>query len=161
MNSGSGESGSVQWDAAFRSRLYLAAPKKENEDDVIDPDARVLTRVKANYAARDGQVDLGWSDGVLRSFGSVEAGDRPDAETVFLTILDKMTAEGQNLSHNSRAGNYAPKLFTQRAERCGYKVRDFEHAMQSLIGMHEIRLQEYGKPSDQRQRLVRANDLPF
>jgi hypothetical protein len=55
----------VQWDAAFRSRQYLSTPKKDGDDEPADPDARVLTRVKANYAARDEALELQWHNGVL------------------------------------------------------------------------------------------------
>ena len=163
INSGSGESGSVQWDAAFRSRLYLSAPKKgEDDDEPADPDERVLTRVKANYAARDEAIELRWHDGVL----SAERGngadiDRPDAEMVFLTLLDRMTAEGQTLSHNSRAGNYAPKVFLNRPDRHRYRQKDFERAMQSLLEVREIRIEEYGRPSHRGQRIVRSEEPPF
>jgi len=155
---GSGESGSVQWDAAFRSRLYLSAPK-EDDDDPTDLNARVLTRKKANYAVRDETIDLCWHDGVLGAVGE-SSDERPDAATVFLDILDKMTAERQALSHKSRSGNYAPKLFTTRPERRGYGQRDFERAMQALLKMRTIGLEEYGSPSDLRQKIVRCT-APF
>jgi RecA-family ATPase len=166
INSGTYESGSVQWDAAFRSRMYLSAPKKERDDDrdaePADPDARVLTRAKANYASRDETIELRWHDGVLSA--EAETGDsepRHDAETVFLELLDKMIAEGQTFSHNSRAGNYAPKLFARRPERQGYRVADFDRAMQALLAMHEIKIEGYGPPSHPKQRLVRGEPVPF
>ena len=161
QNNGTGESGSVQWDAAFRSRLYLSDSKKDN-DDIVDADARVLTRKKANYAARDETIELLWRDGAFHA--STEAGgedDRPDAETVFLALLDKMTAEGQTLSHKSpQAGNYAPKVFTLRPERRGYRRSDFERALQNLFSMGEIAVEEYGPPSDRRGKIVRAENAP-
>jgi RecA-family ATPase len=162
INSGTGESGSVQWDAAFRSRLYLSAPKKDGDDEPADPDARVLTRVKANYAARDEALELRWRDGVLSA--EMETGDgddRPDAEAVFMVLLDKMIAEGQSLSHNSRAGNYAPKLFLSRPERQGYRLPDFTRAMQALLSMGEIQIEEYGRPSHRGQRIIRGVPVPF
>ncbi len=156
INSGSGESGSVQWDAAFRSRLYLSAPKKEEDDEPVDPDARLLTRKKANYAARDETIELRWHDGVLSAEREGHDDERPAPETVFLTVLDKMTGEGQTLSPNSRAGNYGPKLFLRRPERNGYRVADFERAMQSLLAMGEIGIEEYGRPTHRAQRIVRS-----
>lgn len=164
INSGSGESGSVQWEAAFRSRLYLSAPKKgdDDDDDPVDPNARVLTRVKANYAARDEAIELRWHDGVLSAEGgNAEDQVRPDAEAVFLALLDKMIAEGQTLSPNSRAGNYAPKLLMNRPDRHGYRIRDFERAMQALLEIRDIRIEEYGRPSHRGQRIVRGEAAPF
>jgi RecA-family ATPase len=144
----SGTSGSVQWDAAFRSRLYLRAPKKDNDDDdQSDPDARVLTRMKANYAARDASIDLRSHNGVMRTEEELATGDRPPAEVVFLDLLDKMTQEGQTLSHKKHSGSYAPRLFTRRASRYGYRVNDFEQAMQRLLETGAIKVVPHGKPS--------------
>jgi RecA-family ATPase len=156
QNAGTGESGSVQWDATFRSRLYMSAPPKGEDDEIIDPDARVLTRKKANYAARDDVIELRWRDGVFSTGGGVGLGDdRPDAATVFLAQLAKMTEEGQSLSHNHRAGNYAPRVFLDRREHWGYRQKDFERAMQSLFERGEIRVEGYGPPSKRMQRIVR------
>jgi RecA-family ATPase len=163
INAGSGESGSVQWDAVFRSRHYLQAPTK-GDGDLVDPDARVLTRKKANYAAREETVELRWHDGVIsRASETMTEGERASAETVFLTILEKMTAEGQSVSHNTRAGNYAPKEFVKRPGRQRYQIRDFARAMQALFEMGEIRIEEYGKPSHRLQKIVRAvrEETPF
>ena len=157
INAGSGESGSVQWDAAFRSRLYLSPPTRGEDDRSVDPDARVLTRKKANYAAREETIDLRWHDGVFGT-GAVggDGSEKPSVENVFLALLDKMTAEGQALSHNARAGNYAPRLMRNRPERAGYQVNDFERAMQALFAMGDIRIEEYGKPSDRREEIIRS-----
>jgi RecA-family ATPase len=162
ISSNSGESGSVQWDAAFRSRLYLSAPKKEDKDDPEpDPDARILSRKKANYAQRDETVSLYWESGVLKSDAPSERAARPPAEDVFMTILDNVTREHQTLSPNLRASNYAPRLFEKRPERKGYRQRDFENAMQLLLSMREIVIEEYGRGTQLKDRIVRAMPLPF
>jgi RecA-family ATPase len=162
ISSGTGESGSVQWDATFRSRLYLSAPEKEKDDDgPEDPDARVLTRKKANYATRDEAIDLRWHDGVLRVDGSTAEGECPDAETVFLSLLDKTTAERQPVSHNSRAGNCAPKVFALRPERRGYRRADFERAMQRLFSMNSIGIAEYQRSGHSHEKIVRNEPPPF
>jgi RecA-family ATPase len=145
QNSGTGESGSVQWDATVRSRLYLALPGKEDDEQPADPDVRVLTRKKANYAARDDAVDLSWSNGVFKTATGSEVA-RPDAETVFLTLLDQMSVEGQVLSHKVKAGNYAPRMFKSRSGRSGYRIDDFTRAMQELLKRREIAIVEYKTP---------------
>jgi hypothetical protein len=140
----------------------MSAPPKGEDDEIIDPDARVLTRKKANYAARDDVIELRWRDGVLGTQGETGDGaERPDPETVFLALFDKMIEEGQSLSHNTRAGNYAPKAFLSRRERWGYRLPDFARAMQSLLERREIRIEEYGKPSKRMQRIVRDIPPPF
>jgi len=50
--SGSGYSGSTAWNAAVRSRIYLARPEEGSSDE------RILTRGKANYAASGDETAL-------------------------------------------------------------------------------------------------------
>ncbi|HWL69430.1 MAG TPA: AAA family ATPase [Geminicoccus sp.] len=62
MNSGSGQSGSTAWNNTFRSRIYLS--RLEGEE--ADPNGRLLSRKKANYAARDAEIRLQWHEGAFR-----------------------------------------------------------------------------------------------
>jgi hypothetical protein len=66
---GLGLAGSLAWENGVRSRLYLSKPEEGG------PDARTLTRGKANYASSgpDTTVNLVWVDGVL---GTVSEADR-------------------------------------------------------------------------------------
>ena len=59
---GSGESGSTAWNNSVRSRLYLTKLLQGGQ-----PNERVLTRMKANYASAgpDQSINLIWHDGVL------------------------------------------------------------------------------------------------
>jgi len=61
MSSGTGTGGSTAWNNTVRSRLYLTAQEGEG----ADPNIRVLTRKKANYAARDAEINLVWRAGCL------------------------------------------------------------------------------------------------
>jgi RecA-family ATPase len=159
---GSGESGSVQWDAAFRSRAYLDMPKPEG-GEAPDDDARILSRVKANYARKGETIPLRWQNGVFIStatptgiFGSIQ---RKTCEHVVLDFVEQMTREKQWLSINKRAGNYAPRIFMQRPPeaRQGFKTPDFERAIQGLLARGELINQLYGRKDDQRHRLARVN----
>src|SRR4029077_6027863 len=86
-----GHSGSTDWSNASRSRLYLNRPK-DDSGALLDPDARVLTRKKANYAARGDTVALRWVGGVLvpegiaSSSATARAFRRP-VEMVFMSLL--------------------------------------------------------------------------
>jgi RecA-family ATPase len=64
MNTGTGLSGSTDWNNAVRSRLYLKTPKT---DDDITPNKnlRTLEGMKSNYAERGGRIDLEWKAGVF------------------------------------------------------------------------------------------------
>jgi hypothetical protein len=157
----SGQSGSIQWDAAFRSRLYLSWPdtEKGGEDDAGDQDARILTRKKANYAARGATIPLRWAGGAFVVDECTAA--RPAATEVFLQLLDEVTEEGQPMSNSDRASNYAPKIFVRRPGRCGYKVGDFAAAMQQLFSERKITLEEYRTPDRKtREKIVRVGVAP-
>jgi RecA-family ATPase len=159
VNSGSGESGSTAWIGAFRSQLYLSSPKADGEEHP-DPDARLLTRKKSNAARRDETIELRWHDGVFirtgpptRTLGSIE---RRNCEAVFLDLLDKVNAEGQPVSSNTKSGNYVARLFARRPDQDRFKRADFERAMQTLFVAGEIRNEPYGGKGDERFRIVRA-----
>ena len=161
QRSGSGESGSVQWDAAFRSRLYLSAPANDDPDAVgPEPNARILTRKKANYAPRDETIDLQWRDGAFieehQSTGTLGSIERRTAERVFLDLLDTTEKQGRYLSASKHAGNYAPKIFGASPNRGHYTKRDFASAMERLFAADEMRMELYGRTADERRRIVRV-----
>src|SRR6185437_11096178 len=59
LSSGSGQSGSTAWNNTFRSRLYITRP----EDD---EDARLISRMKSNYAPKGGEITAKWHDGAFQ-----------------------------------------------------------------------------------------------
>ena len=73
---------------------------------------------------------------------------------MFLDLLAKVTVENQPVSHNNRAGNYAPKLFASRPEQERFQVRDFELAMQRLFASGAIQNVAYGRKHDERTRIA-------
>ena len=152
ISKGTGDSASTGWRGTFRSQLYLAS-KQAGEDAPTDPDVRTLSRTKSNWSRRDETIDLRWENGVFISLhaptgilGSIE---RRTRERVFIDLLENVIAEGQHVSHNSRAGNYAPKIFAQRPERERFTKTDFAMAMQSLLACHAIVIATY-KGSDRK-----------
>jgi hypothetical protein len=135
----------------------LLPPKS---DRLLDPDARTLTRKKSNAARRDETIELRWRDGVFVRTGPptgiLGSIIRRNAEEVFLDLLSKTTAEGQPASSNSKAGNYAPRLFERRPERQRFTKADFERAMQALFAARKITNEPYGRKSDERFRIARC-----
>jgi hypothetical protein len=86
INSGTGQSGSTAWNNTFRSRFYLT---RESGDDA-DPNARLLSRKKANYAPRDAEVRLLWQEGVFRAPGAVETRSRGLTSDKINKIFDEI-----------------------------------------------------------------------
>jgi RecA-family ATPase len=137
MANGTFTSGSTAWNNTFRSRMVLM----HDATPGLTPDfnARVLKNLKANFAQRGLEIRLRWQNGVLVSTGVGEAlANRTDCEQVFLDLVDRMTSDGQRVSHSSRAGNYAPKIFELRPDAEGYTKGDFERAMHALFARRII-----------------------
>lgn len=158
IQSDGGHSGSTDWSNAARSRLYLSAPR-EGADGPVDPDARIFSRKKSNHARIGETIKLRWRNGVfVHEVRAINAYRRP-VEDVFLTILDDLTREGQKVSPNSRAGNYAPSLFMKRPpkDRDDYLRGDFERAMQALLQLplRKIKIVPYGRAGA--EQIVRSD----
>lgn len=152
-------SGSTAWRGTVRSQLYLESP--ETEDGApADPDIRILRRAKANYARRDEIIEVRWQNGVFipeyASTGIIGAIGRKTCERVFLELLDKLTEEGRYVSENSRAGNYAPKIFAMQPDRERFTKKDFEPAMQALFTAKKIKLGNYRKSGHDHDCIVKA-----
>jgi RecA-family ATPase len=151
IRSDGGHSASTDWSNVARSRAYLSRPKDE-EGSQPDPDARILTRKKAQYARAGETIYLRWSANVIIP-DTIKPGASPfgviDAETTFLDLMRRFEALGQPLSGSLNAVNYAPRVFAKlpRDERRAWKLADFEKAMNALFLRSAIRLVEYRTPS--------------
>jgi hypothetical protein len=122
----------------------------------------VLTRRKANYARAGEDIRLQWVDGALlprvAGGGDLSGADRAAAETVFLELLASRWKQGMAVSHSSRSGNHAPRVFGRCAERRGYSQKDFEAAMGRLFDARRIAAVPYGRPGDARQRIAAVTE---
>jgi hypothetical protein len=148
LQSEGGHSGSTDWSNAARSRVYLSAPK--DNGDGPDPDARILSRKKANHARLGETIKIRWQNGLFVPEASVPANRfRRPAEDVFLALLDALNSEGQKVPPKPRAGNFAPAFFMKRTakEREDYGRADFERAMQGLLQLpqRKIKIVPYGR----------------
>lgn len=158
-SSGEGDGGSTAWSASMRSRLYLHRPAAE-DDEAPDPDLRVLSRKKANYAAREDDIRLRWQSGVLVPAATAERtpDGRPakSVEDTFLDLLDESEAAGRPVSESRSSPSYAPKLFARSPRSEGFRVKDFERAMEQLFSERAIQCVSYGYESWGRRKIVRT-----
>lgn len=135
---GSEYSGSTAWDACFRSRLFFGRPKDKDQESSAAGDMRILRRSKANYSRVGDEVQLRWHEGVF----VVVAGEVSDAVAridkrnheklacdKFLEQLDKLTAQGRNVSHSVNAKNYAPRVMKTE----GISKKQLAEAMETLL----------------------------
>jgi RecA-family ATPase len=156
INSGSGISGSTAWHDGFRFRQYLKTPK--DDDDPATSDLRELSFMKIQYGPPAASITLRYERGLfLPPTGQTNFEDAK-ADSIFLDILGRMSSEGRNVSHTTSAPNYAPKLFAAEPEAKSARLRkaDLENTMRRLFLSKKIVVQQYGKPSNPHDRLVRA-----
>jgi RecA-family ATPase len=153
------DGGSTAWSNTVRSRWSLERPKAE-EGETADPNARVLTRRKANYASVGETLKLCWCNGALlpavRPTGLAAMSDQAEAEAVFLRLLAKAEANNRPVSDSRNAGNAAAKVFVRQPENGGFNRRDFEAAMERLFAAGTIEVVTYGRSGDQRRRIAIA-----
>lgn len=110
MATGSGTGGSTAWSNTFRSRIYMT-----QEKDAQDPDTRLLSRKKANYAPKDAEIKLRWQSGCFAPDGAPQAKQRaglaqPDIEAIFAEI-DRAWKAGDPWSaapQTKKFGRYIP-----------------------------------------------------
>lgn len=167
-SSGSGDGGSTAWSNSVRSRLYLSRPEEKNGDPE-DPDKRILSRLKANYARTGDRVDLRWESGAFESDGTSEAqtfsspADRIDAVNhAFLAGLAELAEKGQRCNVYKGQPNYAPKTIRDLTN-CGkgFEISELDAAMKRLIRDGRLESVEDGPPSRRRSSLQEvAPDIP-
>lgn len=154
MQTGTGTSGSTAWSNSVRARLYLTADK---DDDNL----RTLKGMKANYAAKGGELKLRWHEGAFvldDGKPSPAAGLLANhADKVFLRLLSAINGSGQNVSPN-RSSSYAPTVMAKRPDRDGLSKKALEEAMHRSLAAGTAAVVTEGSPSRQRQRLVVVAD---
>lgn len=147
MNKGHGFAGSTAWNNSVRSRLYLTRPP--DDENAVDPEERLLTRAKANYAAVGEEVRMRWSDGALVPIvpetGVFAAIAKDRAEATFLACLEKLDAQGRHVSDSSHAQNFAPKTMRTMERAKGISERDLSQAMGRLFERGAIRVVKEGR----------------
>jgi RecA-family ATPase len=163
-NSGDMDGGSTAWSNTARSRWAMTRPIAEDGEEV-DPDIRILSRRKANYAAREAEIKLRWDHGALVPLGAsrdrfTAAASEADARDLFLVLLDRCDEINMPVTSSKNAGNYAPRVFAKRTDRLGRTVRDFEAAMGALFTSGHLALVNYGRPGDERRRIARRAAEP-
>lgn len=113
LANGSGTGGSTAWNNTVRSRLYLDRQKAEGGEPA-DPDARLLSRMKANYAPADARIDLRWQRGAFCRPDAASHIADPATWPAIHAMFDEMErawAEGRAWSYRPetrRGGRYFP-----------------------------------------------------
>lgn len=145
---GDSYSGSTAWLNAVRSQIVLARPETG-----YDPDARVLTLGKANYARPDQQLTFRWYDFALildtdlteERRAEVGAIIRANTENAaFMACLAERATQGEGRQVGPKTGpNYAPTQFEGMPQARGLKRDHLKAAMNRLFGIKAIESYTY------------------
>jgi RecA-family ATPase len=151
------DGGSTAWSNTCRSRWSLERPKP-GEGETPDPNARVLTRRKANYAGVGETLKLTYHRGALeaasRPTGLAALSEAASADATFLDLLAKVGAGNMPVSASGNSHNFAPKIFAARPDRQGFGRKELEAAMNRLLAAGTIALENYGRKGDERRRIA-------
>jgi RecA-family ATPase len=157
LSSGSGTSGSTQWNNSARSRLYLSTVKANGEDGEPDRDLRKLEVMKANFGPRGEVIKVRWREGVFvleAASSSLEKLARDKKiDDIFVTLLERYTRQNQLLCPYAGRG-YAPAIFAKDDKAGGIGSADFARGMQRLLDANLIHIETDGPPSKRRSLLV-------
>jgi len=166
MNNGAGDGGTKAWSNSARSRLYLSRVVTKDNDNTStedDPNARVLTTMKANYGPTGGEIKMRWEEGVFIHDAAIRSelleglGAEGKAERVFLHLLWWHEKHKLNVSPN-KSVTYAPSVFGRHPQSEGVSNKRFERAMFSLLDDKKIEVVEHGSPSKRTSKLVIIKD---
>lgn len=177
MSSGRGDGGNTAWNNSVRSRLLLERP--EAADGPPDPNARVLRRKKANYAAADADIPLRWDHGCLVpdmvDFPAVpehepgQAHDAPQRSKVayvaptpeenrrtlneaVLRSLDTLLHQRVVVSMSPHAQNYAAKAIRSLPNMSRWRYADIAAALRKLFDTGEIAFRPAFKDAQRRTK---------
>ena len=146
-------SGSTAWLNAVRSQIVVARPENSS-----DPDERILSLGKANYARPGEELRCRWHDFALcletdlaadvRSEYAAVAQDSAD-DAIFLTCLRQRTKQRRAVSEKL-SPSFAPTQFAKMAESKRIGKRRLEHAMERLFCSAAIERAELWKGDDRK-----------
>ncbi|AXS39238.1 AAA family ATPase [Breoghania sp. L-A4] len=145
-----GYSGSTAWRGSVRSMLTFEFPEADT-DEPSNPDLRVLTRRKSNYAASGTVLELRYAAGTF--LASSKAGPEPlldqlSEDGIFIRALRKCLDAGEcPTTARNRGQEYAPKLVKRicRRDTENISVQRLEAAMNRLLDSGEIIRQRHWK----------------
>lgn len=161
ITSKSGLSGSTQWHNSVRARGYVHTEKYDVAENGTT--SRVLDFMKSNYSALSERVELQWSSGlfvpVRAPSGPEQTAKNAEIDALFLDLLDRAMAKGENLSAAGTANNYAPSRFAKvgLAKARGVGRDHFADALDRLLAADKVVVETYGPASKLHKRIARRS----
>jgi len=166
LATGTGLSGSTQWNNAVRSRMYFKTIKADDEFDEqsasvlgTGSDFRELQYLKNNRAKQGDSIKLMWTNGLFlpepKASEFEQAAQNAKADDVFMSLLRKFISTEQNVSAN-KGPTYAPSVFAgeKEAKVARLTSKALTTAMERLLADKRIDTENFGPTSKRRSRLV-------
>lgn len=157
-------SGSTAWTNQVRSRLYMEVPTvlEDGKPVVIDPDARTISRAKANYAKKGELLEFRWHNWCF-----VAAQDLPEDEfeaatanakdaaddALFMELFRERRGQHRPVSSQPRSADYAPRVFAEMKQGRKIGRRRFEAAMDRLFEAGKIEVGQVGQYSNRAPKM--------
>ena len=124
--------------STFTLAGYLTAAEAENGEEP-NPDARVLTRKKSNYARAGETLALRWSDGVMVPLVA-EASSMSAVTERVLAEVDRAWQDGQPYSDAPQARSRF--ILTRLPARTGLGRKEVERAYLALLDSGHLRVEQ-------------------
>lgn len=142
IGNGDLRSGSTGWNNSARSRWAMTRPDGEDGKPQLDSKDRVLTRRKSNAAAAGETIALTWQDGAFVSkAGGMGAGSRKDAAEA--AFLEALRASPRPAGAETRASNYAPRMFHMTPHGADFSIPELAEAMRNMLSRGVLIIEEY------------------
>ena len=118
------------------------------QEDGVDTGLRAVSFHKNQYGPAGATCFVRYEGGLFLPVEgmSISAAERAaKADDVFVTLLQKFTAQHQTVSHAS-GRNYAPARFAEHPDAQGIGKKEFAKAMQRLLDAKVIEIRKGGRP---------------
>jgi RecA-family ATPase len=155
ISTDSGLSGSTQWHNAVRARAYFKGVNVK--DGEPEGNRRVIEFRKNNYGPISEDMVLEYRNGLFVPVTgtTVDQAERNQrAEDVYLSVLQKLTSQNQDLGTSKHSSNYAPAKIVSHPSASSFRKQDMEAAQQRLLDANKIHIVEAGPPSARRKLVV-------
>ncbi len=140
INTGTGISGSTDWNNAFRNRCYFRTTKTEQGTE-INKNLRTFEGKKNNRGELGGPIEVEFRNGLFVPVKIPGGLDRLASEAkiddAFMEILKRFNAQGRNAS-DTKGTSFAPALFAREPDGQAFFPKQFEASMARLFNSGKI-----------------------
>jgi len=149
-----GLSGSTAWHNSTRARMVLESVEKRDEPT---GDMRTLEFAKNNYGPVSAKIAVRWQNGVFVPVDvSANRAERAQVmEDLYIEIAGILINQGENLSANKTAANYAAAMIYDHPKGKEFiGKQEVEAVQQRLLAANKIHIKTDGPASKPQRRIA-------